>query len=171
MNDLTEFKVSAVVFDKVKDSPMVFLENKKLNRVIPIWIGTCEALSIAMILNNEKYPRPLTHDLLLNIINKLELDIKSVIIYQIKDEVFYSKIIIDNFSEEDSMEVDARPSDAIALALKEKAKIYVDSSVILEAGVAIKPPKNYEKDFRSFLKKIEKQKGDRGNANDADRNN
>ncbi len=162
---LQEFKVAAVIFDKIHNTPVVLLENSDLNRIIPIWIGTCEALSIAMVLNNEKYPRPLTHDLILSILDKLEYEIKRVIIYQVRDDVFYANIIVNlisDFEEEEEIIIDSRSSDAIALALRYGAKILVASDVVLESGIILRPPRNYEDndEVENFLKKLKSKKGE-----------
>ncbi len=162
---LVKFRVSAVIFDKLNNSPIILLENRDLNRIIPIWIGSCEAVSIAMALNHDSYPRPLTHDLILNILSKVEFTLKSVIIYQVKDNVFYANILISN-SEDEEIKLDARPSDAIALAVREKVDIWVKSDVVLEAGLVLKPLESYgdSQEVEDFLKKIRKGKGDNGNG-------
>jgi hypothetical protein len=163
--ELARFRVSAVIFDKLSNSPIVLLENRELNRIIPIWIGSCEAVSIAMALNHDTYPRPLTHDLILSILSEVEFALKSVIIYRVKDNVFYANILISN-NEDEEIKVDARPSDAIALAVREKVDIWVESDVILESGIILKPLESYgdNEEVEKFLKKIRRGKGDNGDG-------
>jgi hypothetical protein len=172
LRNLLKFRVSAVIFDKLNNLPVVILENKRLNRIIPIWIGSCEAVSIAMALKEDFYPRPLTHDLLLDVLSKLEFDIKSVIIYQVKKDVFYAYILIaDNETEE--LKIDARPSDAIALAVRKRVNIFVERDVVLESGITLVPSENYRnnEEVENFLKKIRKMKGDSDNGRTEGRKN
>ena len=103
------------------------------NRRLPIIIGAFEAQSIALELEGMKPPRPLTHDLMKNIIDTFAISLNEVYINELRDGTFYAKIIIEGLS--DVQEIDSRPSDAIALAVRYGVPIYVDEEVLSEAGV------------------------------------
>ena len=155
--ETTEFQISTVVFDKNTNSPVVILKNDVLNRIIPIHIGACEALAIKMLLNNVTYPRPISYDLILNILKNFKMDIESVIIYKVENGTFYAKIkAITLDGRNESMLIDSRTSDAIVLAMKVRAKIYVDMCVVLEAGKALKPQRKFisDKKIDSFVRKM-----------------
>lgn len=112
-------------------SPVVFLDCGE--KVLPIYIGTAEAFSIQLALEKMQYPRPLTHDLLINILNGLNVKVEKIIIDDLHEGVFYARLILKK--DNDEYEFDARPSDSIALALRTNAPIYVSRKVIEEAGV------------------------------------
>jgi bifunctional DNase/RNase len=109
----------------------IILKEIEGKRRIPIIIGQFEAQAIAFELEGVKPPRPLTHDLLRNIIETLGYNVESIIINELKDSTFYAKIRLDS---DDMEDIDARPSDAIAIALKFSAPIYISSSIIDEVG-------------------------------------
>lgn len=111
---------------------------------LPIIIGQFEAQAIALELEGIKPPRPLTHDLLKNIIESLGYNVESIIIYELRDSTFYAKIKFDIPTVDD---IDARPSDAIAIALKFGVPIYVASNIMEEIGF-IPEPENKEEDFK-----------------------
>lgn len=112
---------------------MFVLLRDRLNRNIPIWIGQPEAFSISIALEGAKTPRPITHDLIYNLVDKLGGKIDSITVDDLYNETFYAKILVQFDGKQ--MEVDARPSDAIAVALRAKAPIYVSESVLEEANV------------------------------------
>lgn len=111
---------------------VVMLKSLKDERSLPIFIGAAEAQSIAMQLNKIQTPRPLTHDLLKNILDFLECRLMRVDVCDLKEGTFYAKLVLDRDGRR--MELDSRPSDAIALALRVAAPIYVDEKVMDEAG-------------------------------------
>lgn len=112
---------------------VVMLKEKSAARYLPIWIGHFEADAIAIPMQNVPVSRPLTHDLLGSVVSSLGAKVMQVVINQLADETFYAKIIID--AEGRNIEVDSRPSDAIALAIRAKVPIYVDESVLDQAGM------------------------------------
>jgi hypothetical protein len=111
---------------------IVFLENDN-NMVLPIYIGAAEAFSIQTALEKIPYPRPLTHDLLLSIIEGLKMEIIKVIIDDLNDGIFFARLIIKSNGEEH--EFDARPSDSIALAARCQVPVYVATSIMETASV------------------------------------
>ncbi|ABX30933.1 protein of unknown function DUF151 [Petrotoga mobilis SJ95] len=129
-------KVSNVTMgiDKVSNSPIVFLKVEDTNVVVPIWIGPCEAGVLALILRNEDFERPLTHDLIGNIIEQLKAQPIKIEIDQFKQDIYYAKLVLkDSGSKE--IYIDARPSDCIILSLKNNLPIYIDEEIVSEHGI------------------------------------
>lgn len=112
---------------------VILLRSKTDKRTLPISIGQLEAQSIAIALNNLPFPRPLTHDLFRTVLSDLDCSLKSVIINELTDETFHARMIFENKGI--GFEADSRPSDAIALALRFSAPIFVEESVMDAAGV------------------------------------
>ncbi len=104
----------------------------KNGRVVPIWIGSQEAAQIGLAIEDVKLPRPLTHDLYLDTISNLDAYIDYVVIDKVKGEVFYSKIVLRHYNR--LIQIDARPSDAIALALRQNSLIYMEENVLEQAS-------------------------------------
>lgn len=113
-------------------TPIVFLENEE-KRVLPIYIGAAEAFSIQTALEKVPYPRPLTHDLMITVMEELHSKIEKVIIDDLNDGIFFARIVVRKDGEE--YEFDARPSDSIALAVRTKAPVYVSKKVMESASV------------------------------------
>ena len=114
---------------------VVILKEKANDRYLPIWIGPSEADAIAVKLQSVSVPRPMTHDLLNTIVDALGASINSIIVSDLKNDTFYAKIIINVDGEQ--MEVDSRPSDAIALAVRVEAPIYAEEGVLDKAGILL----------------------------------
>jgi bifunctional DNase/RNase len=108
--------------------PIILLRDAGGQKVLPIWVGIYEANAIALQIENVSTPRPMTHDLLKNVINDLKASVRKIVVCDLKDNTFYALIYIDVNGE--MVAVDARPSDAIALALRARAPIFVEESVI-----------------------------------------
>jgi len=129
---------------------VVILKEKITDRYLPIWIGPTEADAIAVKLQGVNVPRPLTHDLLHSVVDVLGIKVSSVIVNDLKNDTFYAKITLNVDGEQ--MEVDSRPSDALALAVRVEVPIYVEESVLDKAGILLdketgKPiPEESEKD-------------------------
>jgi len=117
--------------DPVTSVPIILLRDAGGHKVLPIWVGAFEANAIALQIENVSTPRPMTHDLLKNVINDLKASVKKIVVSDLKDNTFYALIYIDVNGE--LVAVDARPSDAIALALRARAPIFVEESVIENA--------------------------------------
>ncbi len=114
---------------------VVFLKSPDDVRTLPIFIGVQEAQAIAIELNDVSPPRPLTHDLIKNILDMLDARLEKVVVHNLQDGTFYGRLVLDVRSQ--AMDIDSRPSDAIALALRCKAPIFVDNQVMAEAGVIL----------------------------------
>ncbi len=130
--------------DSIRLSPMnyqrvVILKEKDADRYLPIWIGQFEADAIAVKLQEVKVPRPLTHDLLGNVIDAMGGIVKSVVVSDLQNDTFYAKIILEygDNTNGHSKEVDSRPSDALALAVRTNVPIFVDEGVLSKAGVQL----------------------------------
>ncbi len=114
---------------------VVMLKEKEAERYLPIFIGQAEANAIAIKLRGETLPRPLTHDLLRSIVDSLGASVDSIIVSELKNDTFYAKIILN--VDGGQMEVDARPSDALALAVRTDVPIYAEESVLDKAGISL----------------------------------
>jgi bifunctional DNase/RNase len=129
-----------VTIDSIRVSLMnyqrvVILKEKTAERYLPIWIGPAEADAIAVKLQGVNVPRPLTHDLLSSVIDTLGAKINSIIVTDLKNDTFYAKIILN--VDGGQIEIDSRPSDALALAVRVGAPIYVDEAVLDKAGILL----------------------------------
>jgi hypothetical protein len=125
---LHEVTVGGLAMDPSSNAPILLLNAVKEDFSIPIWIGLLEAASIASVLQNISFDRPMTHDLFRNFIERLDVKVPRIEVCDLKDNTFYAKIHC--IAGEDEFIMDARPSDAIALALRVKAEIYVDELVV-----------------------------------------
>lgn len=132
---MVEMTVESVRINLATQQRVVILKATKQERYLFIWIAHAEAYAIAVELQGTTSPRPLTHDLLKNIIGELGAKIVSIVISDLIDEIYYARIVLDVAGRH--VEVDSRPSDAIALAVRAKASIYVEESVLERAGVAL----------------------------------
>jgi bifunctional DNase/RNase len=120
--------------DPASNTPIIILKSEDDQQAVPIWIGLLEATSIASALQNIKYDRPMTHDLLKNFADTLQISIVKVEVCDLKDNTFYARIYF--VSKDQSFDIDARPSDAIALALRFKAPIFVEDSVMQQSKIS-----------------------------------
>jgi bifunctional DNase/RNase len=123
-----EMTIKGLMVDPVANTPIVILRDKDGQRVLPIWIGMFEANAIALQIENVAPPRPMTHDLLRNVIHDLEASVQKVVVYDLQENTYYALIYLSLRG--DTVTVDARPSDAIALALRTRAPIFVEDAVI-----------------------------------------
>lgn len=129
-----EMSIKGLMIDPVTNMPIVVLREPEGERVLPIWVGVFEANAIALQIENVQTPRPMTHDLLASVVSHLEGQVKRIVICDLKDNTFYALLVI-HFNGEDVL-VDARPSDAIALALRTGASILVEETVFDRAQQA-----------------------------------
>jgi uncharacterized protein len=153
---MIEMQLGGLGFDPKNMSPIVLLRDGEERNFLPIWIGMFEAASIAMELQEFKPPRPMTHDLMMTIMKSLEATVKKIIINEIVDNTFYAVIEVQSKdSKTDIIKIDARPSDAIAVAVRTSVPIYVTESVMIKAKMV-----NSEKDeeetkkFKEFVDNI-----------------
>jgi hypothetical protein len=122
---------------------VVMLKEKEAERYLPIFIGPAEANAIAIKLRGEALPRPLTHDLLRNIVEILGASVNSIRISDLMNDTFYAKIVLN--VEDGQMEIDARPSDALALAVRVEVPIYAEESVLEKAGISLEKVEEAER--------------------------
>lgn len=123
-----EMTIKGLMIDPVTNSPIVVLRDLEGQRVLPIWVGVFEANAIAVQIENVTLPRPMTHDLLRNVITDLHGEIERIVVSDLRDNTFFA--IIHLLVQGEKVAVDARPSDAIALALRARAPIFVEEHVI-----------------------------------------
>jgi hypothetical protein len=153
-------KVKALVLDKLNNAPVVLLEIVGTKKILPIWIGACEASVIAMILEENEFERPLTHDLMLNVIEGLEAKVENVVINKIENSTFFAKLVLRDLTvppdeeEEQYLEFDARPSDCIIISLKTKTPIFV-SNEIVESHTIEFEGESFESEDEEFKKFVE----------------
>ncbi|NWG02324.1 MAG: bifunctional nuclease family protein [Syntrophaceae bacterium] len=134
-----EMEVKGVKVDSIGQSPVVFLADKEEKKVLPIWIGLLEANAIDKELKNITSPRPMTHDLLHSILTQAQVKVKEIKIVDLKDHTYYATLYLK--LTKGVIEVDARPSDAIILALKSKVPIFVSAKIVDEQAILL-PPKS-----------------------------
>ncbi len=126
-----EMTVSGLTIDPFTNSPIMILKDVASDKAVPIWIGLLEATAIASELENIKFSRPMTHDLLKNIMELMETQVSKVEVCDLRDNTYFALIYLSRGNSE--MTIDARPSDAIAIALRTKAPIFVAEVVIQKA--------------------------------------
>ena len=126
-----EMTIKGLMIDPITNMPIVILRDGEGQRILPIWVGVFEANAIALQIENVQTPRPMTHDLLKNVIQDLSAQVDRIVVTKLKENTFYAAIHLR--TDGHSVVVDARPSDAIALALRSGAPIYVEDSVIASA--------------------------------------
>lgn len=128
MAAVIEVRVAHLGLDRTTNTPVVILQEQGGDRMLPIWIGPAEASAIAMELAGMKFARPLTHDLLKQVIVGLGADLRKVIITQVKDNTYYAELQI--YRGDAIINIDARPSDSIAVALRLKAPIFTSDELL-----------------------------------------
>lgn len=133
---MVEVTVIGLSLDAETRSPVLILCERNTSTILPIWIGAMEALSISLALGKVPMQRPLTHELMLNALERLNATLVSVRIYQMKEGAFYSEL--DILSGNTNLKLDARPSDAVALALRVDAPILVSKEMLLKAGQVVR---------------------------------
>jgi bifunctional DNase/RNase len=130
---MQEMSIYGVSFDMVGKQPIVLLKTQSGNKFLPIWIGSTEASAILMKLQGVETPRPMTHDLLSDTIAQLNAEVSRVTVTDLRENTFIATITVRG--EAGEIEIDARPSDALALAVRVDAPIYVDDKVIEDSAL------------------------------------
>jgi uncharacterized protein len=125
---LIEMTIKGLMVDPVTNMPIIILRDREGQKVLPIWVGVFEANAIALQIENIHTPRPMTHDLLKNVIQDLHAAVERIVVCDLKDNTFFALIHLQTSA--GNVAIDARPSDAIALALRTRAPILVEESVI-----------------------------------------
>jgi len=135
ISELVAMSIKGLMLDPVSNSPIVVLKDDEEKFFLPIWVGIFEANAIALQLENITTPRPMTHDLLRNLISELDARVIRIVINDLRDSTFFAQIslAVSQDGGDRRLEVDARPSDAIALALRTEAPIFVAQSVLDQA--------------------------------------
>ena len=125
---LVEVRVQSLGLDRSSNTPVVILEEVGGERVLPIWIGPGEAQAIRRMLSEEPFPRPLTHDLLVLVVEGLKAKVTRVVISDLRENTFYATVFVQR--DADILSIDARPSDSIAVALRSQAPIFVNEKLL-----------------------------------------
>jgi len=150
---MLKMELHGVNLDMMTNQPVVILKDPTAKRFLPIWIGQFEATAILMEMQGIKPSRPLTHDLLKSVIEHLKASIQHIVIDDLKDGTFFAKIHLDYDSS--SLTIDARPSDAIALAVRMAAPIFAEEGVLEKASVLTEEGEDDEIErFRGFLDSV-----------------
>ncbi len=132
---LVEVKVKSLGLDRASNTPVVILQESEGERVLPIWIGPGEASAIAMQLADMQFSRPLTHDLLLDVVKGLGGELSRVVITRVSESTYFAELIIQTNGS--TVSVDARPSDSIAVALRTDARIFANDALLERASIEI----------------------------------
>jgi bifunctional DNase/RNase len=154
---LRKVNIAGLTMDPASNTPIIILKTEDDEQAVPIWIGLLEATSIASALQKIKYERPMTHDLFKNFAESMQVSIERVEVSDLRDNTFFARIHF--VSEGRNIDMDARPSDAIALALRFDAPIYVDDTVIQhskirEADVEVADQSEEGKKWADYLEKL-----------------
>ena len=149
-----EMTIKGLMVDPITNMPIIILRDKDGQRVLPIWVGVFEANAIALQMENVATPRPMTHDLLKNVISDLKADIQKIVVSDLRENTFYALIYLVVNGE--PVAIDARPSDAIALALRAQAPIFVEDRVIDNAKtVDFVPDKENSERLQKWLESLD----------------
>jgi uncharacterized protein len=151
-----EMVIYGVSFDMVGKQPIVLLKTVDGNKFLPIWIGHPEAASILMKLQGASTPRPMTHDLLCDMLGELDVKCTQIAVTELRDNTFFAQITLSVNGRE--MEIDSRPSDAIALAVRSGAPIYAAEEVIEESAIEfehdVEESEDVVEQFKAFLDEV-----------------
>jgi len=129
-----EMKIRGLMMDPVTNMPIVMLKDLNGSSILPIWVGIYEANAIALEIEKVQTPRPMTHDLLKNVLLGLDVRVQKVVVNELKDDTFYALIWVERGGQ--IMSIDSRPSDALALALRVDCPIFVDDEVLKNSKVS-----------------------------------
>jgi uncharacterized protein len=148
-----EMVIYGVSFDLVGKQPIVLLKTADGNKFLPIWIGHAEAAAILMKLQGASTPRPMTHDLMADMLEQLDAEVTRITVTDLRDNTFYASITVQSNGSE--LEIDSRPSDAIAIAVRSDAPIFAAERVIEESAIEFEGEEVNEEEivdeFRKFL--------------------
>jgi len=152
---MLEMKVMGIALDTRTGSPIVVLHDLDNRKALPIWIGSAEASAIIRTIENLKVSRPMTHDLIIEVIKKTGYRVDRIEITDVNDDTYYASIFLTD-KEGKETEIDARPSDAIAVAMRVDAPIYVGPAVLADGAISSDAAKDAEEaeEFKSFIQSI-----------------
>lgn len=134
---MIEVVIDSIRISLISQHRIVMLRDIDGERQLPIWIGPCEAEAITIELQDVEIARPVTHDLLKNVIEQMGGKVSHILINELRDQVFYARLFVDVNG--DMLEIDCRPSDAIAVGVRVKVPIFVNEAVMSEAGIVPEP--------------------------------
>jgi len=153
---MQQMSVYGVSFDLVGKQPIVLLKTVEGNRFLPIWIGHSEAAAILMKLQNAATPRPMTHDLVTDILGELGARVTHVAVTELRENTFYAQITVQQDGSE--IEIDSRPSDALAIAVRSGAPIFAAEDVIAESAIEfeheVEDTEEVVEKFKDFLDQV-----------------
>jgi uncharacterized protein len=150
---MIEMNLVGVRVELPTNQPIVLLREKEGERFLPIWIGAMEATAIAFALQGIVTARPMTHDLMKNLLEELSVRIDRIVITELRDGTFYA--VIQMQQDGSSFEVSSRPSDAIALAVRVNVPVFANEEVLTEASIVIRDDEEQEVEkFREFLEQV-----------------
>lgn len=151
---MIKMNVMGIAIDTRTGSPIVVLKDDENRRALPIWIGSAEASAIIRKIENIPVSRPMTHDLICTIIEDMGYEVTKIEIHDVEKETYFASIFLSNG--EDEKVIDARPSDAIAVAIRTKADIFVTSNVVAEGTISTDKEKDEREtqEFKDFIKDI-----------------
>lgn len=152
---MIEMQVMGIALDTRTGAPIVVLHDLENRKALPIWIGSAEASAIIRKIENIEVARPMTHDLIINMVEELGGEINRIEINDVADDTYYANIVI-NTSDNKEVFVDSRPSDAIAVAIRVDVPIYISSKVLASGAVSCDSAKDEEEaqEFRDFIQSI-----------------
>lgn len=151
--DEMEVKIRGLMMDPVTNMPIVVLKDVQSDALVPIWVGIFEANAIALEIEKTTTPRPMTHDLLANLIRTLDGEVQRVVITELRDDVYYAVIWMERGGE--LISLDARPSDALALALRTDCPIFLSGQVLRTTRIANAGVENFSaEDLRKWLENL-----------------
>ena len=148
---MIEMKVMGIALDVRTNSPIVVLHDLDNRKALPIWIGSAEASAIIRCIEGLVVARPMTHDLVANIIEKTGYKLDKIEINDVEEETYYATLFLSKGDE--TLEIDARPSDAIAVAMRAEAPIFVTANVLLNGSVSTKDEEEAQ-EFKDFIQNI-----------------
>jgi hypothetical protein len=147
-----EMTLKGLTIDPITNMPIIVLRDEGGHRILPIWVGVFEANAIALQLENVETPRPMTHDLLKRVLDGLDAEVESVVVCALKENTFFATIRLR--TPRGPVAIDARPSDAIALALRTRSRIFVDEAV-METAKAMEVSRDPQMDIGRLQKWLE----------------
>jgi bifunctional DNase/RNase len=148
-----EMKIRGLMMDPVTNMPIVVLKDANGSAVLPIWVGVYEANAIALEIEKVQTPRPMTHDLLKNVLLGLNVQVQKVVVNDLREDTFYALIWVDRDGER--MSIDSRPSDALALALRVDCPIFVEDNVLKNAKISnVISDKSTSDELRKWLENL-----------------
>lgn len=152
---MIEMKVMGIAIDTATGSPIIVLNDKENRKALPIWIGSAEASAIIRKIENIKVTRPMTHDLIIDVVEKTGFTIDRVEINDVENETYFSTIYLLS-PDGKEVEVDSRPSDAIAVAIRVDAPIFVSAKVLADGSVSCDSEKDEEEsqEFKNFIQSL-----------------